>query len=389
MPVPTTVTAGGTQETTKGGGNRADQKQVATVPFIRASQLHREPCGIDVSRQLLTSDQDLGVFDIPAYGFLRAIVIEVTSTGGTGTAVTLTEDAPWNVIKNIALTEPNGATLSAVTSGYSLYLIDKYGGYRGYNDPKSGPVYSTSVGTSANVNFMLRIPVEMSTRDAVGSLPNQNSGATFKLRLTLAAIAQVFGGTVSVAPTVRVKVSMECWDQPEPSTAGAMNQTTPPAVNTTQFWTEQVYNLNSGAVTQRLSRVGNYLRNVIFVARRTAGTRANGQADWPDPGTVYLDTRPLDIVTKNSWLNQIYERYGALTAAGSATFAFDSAGGLDNGVFPYDFCHEFDGVVGHENRDLWLPTLSSSRLELQGTFANADTLTVLTNDVAVAGSVFL
>jgi len=391
MPIPQTATAGGTQDTTSGqGGRRGEQQQqVATVPFIRASQLHREPAGIDVSRQLLTTTQDLGVFDIPAYGFLRAVVIEVSSTGGVGTSIVLQEDAPYNVLNNIALTEPNGAILTAVTSGYSLYLINKYGGYRGFNDPEQSQSYSVAIGTSANLSFLLRIPVEISTRDTVGSLPNQNSGATFKLRLGLSAGATVFGGTITTQPTVRVRVGMECWDQPEPSTAGAMNQVVPPAVNTTQFWTEQIYNLNTGLVTQRLSRVGNYLRNLIFVARRTAGTRAQGHTDWPDPGYVYLDTRPLDIVTRGQWLNQVYERYGYQTVAGTATFALDSAGGLDAGVYPYDFMHEFDGVAGHENRDLWLATLSSSRLELQGTFANADTLTVLTNDVAVAGSVFL
>ena len=51
--------------------------------------------------------------------------------------------------------------------------------------------------------------------------------------------------------------------------------------------------------------------------------------------------------------------------------------------------HEFDGTLGRENRDLWLPTLGSSRLEWQFTAANAGTLTVYTNDVAIAGPVFM
>ena len=63
--------------------------------------------------------------------------------------------------------------------------------------------------------------------------------------------------------------------------------------------------------------------------------------------------------------------------------------GLDNGVFVYDFMHEFDGLYGRGNRDLWLPTLGSTRLEVQGSFGTAGTLTVLTNDVAIAGSVFI
>jgi hypothetical protein len=89
----------------------------------------------------------------------------------------------------------------------------------------------------------------------------------------------------------------------------------------------------------------------------------------------------------------MYERTGfggrAAGSALTAPVAPDAAGGLDNGVFVYDFMHEFDGLLGREMRDLWLPTLGSSRLEIQGTFGNAGSLRVLTNDVAVAGSVFV
>src|SRR5690606_41788415 len=53
---------------TSGGNN---QKVMPTVPFVRASAQHREPTGIDVSKTLTTSDQDLGVHDIPAYGYVR------------------------------------------------------------------------------------------------------------------------------------------------------------------------------------------------------------------------------------------------------------------------------------------------------------------------------
>jgi hypothetical protein len=180
-------------------------------------------------------------------------------------------------------------------------------------------------------------------------------------------------------------VYLEAWDQPEAVTAGQSNQTTPPAMNTTQFWSSQTYAVNVGQNTIRLTRVGNYLRNLIFILRRGGTSRVNGEADWADPTTLYLDTRPLDIIESNNWQHQMYER----TGFGGAGVANEAAKGLDNGVRVYDFMHEFDGVLGRENRDLWLPTLGSTRLEIQGSFANAGTLTVLTNDVAVAGSVFL
>lgn len=386
MPTAATTT-GGTSQTRNARGS--DTNVMPVVPFIRASAEHREPAGIDVQRQLTGADQDLGVFDIPAYGYVRRIVVLVTASGGTGgtPAVTAAEDSPFAGLKNIALTEPNGAVLSQFNSGYDLYLANKYGGYRSVvgSDPKASPVYAAPGATFASFSYMLYIPVELNLRDGLGSLPNQNAAATFKLRLTLAGNTAYGTGTFpSTLPTVRVRVYAECWDQPETQTAGSTNQLTPPAMNTTQFWTVQSYNVNSGLNTIRLTRVGNYIRNLILIHRRSGTSRVNGESDLNavDPMTLYLDTRPLDIIEPNNWRNQMYERTGFNAAA-------EAAKGPDNGVRLIDFTHEFDGTLGQENRDLWLPTLGSTRLELQGSFPNAGVLTVLTNDVAIAGSVFI
>jgi hypothetical protein len=392
MPTAAT-TAGGTRAEARPRGSD-NQRVSPVIPFIRASAEHREPGGIDVSRQLTTSDQSLGVFDIPAYGYVRRIVLLVTASGGTGGApsVTATEDAPWTTLGSIALTEPNGAVLSQFDSGYEMHLANKWGGFKNPvgSDFKASPTYTAFGSTFASYQYMTAIPVEIDLRSGLGSLPNQNAAATFKLKLTLKAVANIATGTLpTTLPTVRVRAYAECWDQPELSTAGATNQVNPPAMNTTQFWTSQTYSVLSGQNTIRLTRVGNYIRNLIFILRRTAGTRANGDADFADPTTIYLDTRPLDIIERNNWKHQMYERTGFGGSVGSTTPAADSAQGLDNGVFVYDFCHEFDGLLGRENRDLWLPTLGSTRLELQGSFANAGALTVMTNDVAIAGPVFM
>lgn len=390
MPTAAT-TAGGTRQTANPrGGN---QQVLPVVPFIRASAEHREPAGIDVSRLLTTADQDLGVFDIPAYGYVRRIVILVTAAGGTGgaPAVTVNEDAPWTTLKNIALTEPNGAVLSSWTSGYGTHLACKWGGFK---DPagadfKASPTFAAIGATFTGYSYMTAIPVEINLRDGLGSLPNQNAAATFKLRLTLAKVADIVGGTLpTTLPTVRVRAFAECWDQPESQTAGATNQLTPPAMNTTQFWTEQTFNVLNGQNTIRLTRVGNYIRNLIFVFRAPT-TRASGTTNWADPVTLFLDTRPLDIIEKNNWLHQMFERTGFGGTTGTAVVLNDSPQGQDAGVFVYDFTHEFDGLLGRENRDLWLPTLGSTRLEIQGSFGAAGALTVYTNDVAIAGSVFM
>jgi len=380
--MPTPATIGGTRQRTSSASSTS--QPVASVPFIRASAEHREPVGLDITRTLTGSDQDLSVFDIPAYGYVRSIVLLVQGTGGAGGSAVATENGAFDVIKNIALTEPNGAQIAQFNSGFALYLANKYGGYRDPMgaDPKSSPAYS-KIDSNGNFSFLLRIPLELNLRDGLGSLPNQNAAATFKLRLALAGKSAIYGtDPATTLPNVRVRAFLEAWDQPEAATGGSVNATTPPAMNTTQFWTTQVLNYGAGQQTLRLTRVGNYIRNLILIGQRTSSTRVNGDADFPDPLTVQLDTRPLDIVERNNFKNQMWERTGY-------DQAIDTAKGLDSGVFVYDFMHEFDGGLGRENRDLWLPTLTSTRLELQGNFAEAGTLTVLTNDVAVAGSVFI
>jgi hypothetical protein len=213
-----------------------------------------------------------------------------------------------------------------------------------------------------------------------------------------AATGPLYTTAPSTQPTVRVQVYLEAWDQPEVAVAGMTNQVTPPAMNTTQFWSAQIYNVGSGAQTVRLTRVGNYIRNLIFINRRASsgirvGASNSGDADWPDPLSVILDARPIDTASKVLWREQMFRRSGyggrAQYAATTVAETKDAAGCMDSGVFVLDFTHEFDQTIGQENRDLWLPTLGSSRLELQGIFGGADTLTVLTNDVAIAGPVFL
>lgn len=395
--MPTAATTGGGTRNGNGNGNgrgNGDKNAPrAVVPFIRASAEHVEPSGIDVTRTMTANGQNLGVFDVPAYGYVRSLYILVEATGSDdastgGSDAALAEDGPFNVLQDVALTEPNGAVIAQFNSGYEVYLANKWGGYRKNSDPKLAPNYTANSGDDGDFSFGFRIPIELSGRDGLGSLPNQNAAATFKLRLNMAGSGTVYSSAPGdTLPDVRVRVFLEAWDQPESSMAGAANQTTPPAMNTTQFWSSQVYNVSSGEQTIRLTRVGNYIRNLVFILRDDESTpvRSGGETEWPDPVRLYLDTRPVLSLADSYWDHVMYERSGF----GDVSLAKDDAGGLDSGVRVLDMTHEFDGTLGYENRDLWLPTIGSTRLEVQGNFGGSGTLTVLTNDVAIAGPVFL
>lgn len=355
------------------------------VPFVRASYENRQDTGWQVSKTLTAATQPLTPsLSVPAYGYLRALVLTVTATGAGGaTSGVLSADGPWNVLQDISLTEPNGAPIYQVSSGFSAYLIQKWGAYRGrgVDDPKDSTYYSADA--AGNFTFSLRIPVEIIPREALGALPNQNDTAQFKFKASLAADSAVYSTLPTTLPTVTVSAYMECWDQPAQDVAGMTNQLVPPAMNTTQFWSESTFNIGSGTQQIKLDRLGNYIRNLIFIVKDAGnGTRLTGDANWPDPITFYLDARPMDDLPKGIWKEQMYKR-GLLSSSTSG-----NPKGPNDGVFVYDFTHDFDGVLGNELRNRWLGTLGSERLEFRGSFAAASTVTVLTNDVAIAGSVW-
>lgn len=358
-----------------------------SVPFVRASDENLQGGNVDISRLMTAGSQDLGVTDVTSYGHMAYLTLFVTATGSSDTAndAAGTEDAPWNVLQNIALTEPNGAYIVQFPSGYELFLANKYGGYFPSTqcDPRANPVF-TAIDTEGNFQFVLIVPVQISQRDGLGSLPNQDSAGQFKFRATLSPSATVYSNIPDIAlPTVRVRAWLHAWDQPEVQSAGMVNATAPPASGTTSFWQVQSgVTVNAGENTIELKRKGNYLRQIIFVLRRAGTSRANGQSDWPAETRFLRDAFPARYYNDSVWRSIMWNR---TSFRGTA----DTANGNENGVRFHDYMHEFDGGLGAENRDLWQPTRGSTRLEIAGNFANAGTLTIITNDVAIAEDVFL
>lgn len=367
-------------------GNNGNGAPAVVTPFVRASDEHLEPGNVDETRTLSTSSADLGTQDLPAYGYIRHLYLKVTATGGDGatTAAVASEDAPFNVLQNIALTEPNGAYIVQANSGWQLYLMNKYGGYVNpiSADPRNQPYFS-DVDAGGNFSFILRIPVALSVRDGVGALANQDSAGQFKLRATLAGADTLYDTAPGGLPSVRVQAWLAAYDQPEPVSAGMGNQVEPPAAGTTSFWSVQSgHPISAGQNTVELKRKGNYLRQILFVYRDSSGSRSGADTNWPDETRFLRDAFPARYYDDDIWQQLMFELTGYAAAK-------DTAGGLDNGVRFHDYMHEFDGTLGRENRDLWQPTRGSTRLEIAGNFGAQGTLEIITNDVAIAQNVFL
>lgn len=364
-------------------------KQGATVPFIRATKKHREPV-FDSSVALTAAAQ---VFpntplNVPAYGYLRGLWLRVDATGGsgTGTPAVAAGDAPFNVFGFIGLFDVNGAPIyGPFASGYNAFLIGKYGAYHRYMDARQNDFQA--VQTSGNFRFWLYIPVEFNKRNALGSLANLNAAATYKLQLSLNPSTVVYSTPPApTLPTIRVRAWLDAWAQPPQSDLlGNMTAQVPHNHGTTQFWSEQVYVVASGQQTVRLLRVGLYIRTLIFTLRTAAAGTPRTDADWPDPVQLFLDGFELTNMSENFLWTEQYTLYNT-TPNGS----IDAANTRDTGVYVMTFTDDDGLIPGTEERNRYIATLQSSRLELRGSFGGAAaTLSVMTNDVSPQGDIFV
>jgi hypothetical protein len=381
---------------------QGSKQAVKPRPF-RIGVQSKDEIDYDVTVTGTTSTQDLPVLNVPPAGFLRGLYLIVeTLSGNTGTvAVAFREDAPFNVLETVTLEDVNNQPIVGPISGHDLMLINKYGGYAGYSDPRgaAGPAYYalSGVGTTAAspssaqggaYSFVLRIPVELVQRDGLGSLPNKSGTSMFKLRLRLNTTTNVYATAPGSAWVTRVRVQqVNWWDPPETDLKGRPLAQNPPAIQTTQYWSKQSYPVSAGQSRQGLQRVGFLIRNLVFILRDTNGARsASGDTAFPDPFTLQFEAIQLIVRAKILWLKLMAERFGTVRAealAGGTALADTFI--RDNAVFVEPFNADFGLVPGAETRMGYLPTSSASRLEVQGTLGTgAGTLTVLTNDVAPA-----
>lgn len=333
---------------------------VAANPFTKASKRITEPFA-DITRALSASAQTLQQIDVPANGYLRSIVLDVQVSGTTG--ATYNPDAPFNVLESVQLSDVNGQPI-VLLSGYDLFLANLFGGYVAHADPQDYPGYSS---TTSGFRFQVRIPVEIVQRNALGCLANLNAAMTYKVKITLAPIAEVYASNGTGA-TARIIATCESWANPLATDLnGVPNTPTPPALGTTQNWSEYVSPTTVGQNTIRLPRVGNTIRNLIFVNRDATGARTD--SGIPSELSLLIDGNQWRRNSFDYELQRIFELYQY------------STGDRPAGVWVLPLTDDFDGMPGDEMGDYWLQTSGATRLELQGSFTAAGSLTVITNDI--------
>lgn len=392
---------------------QAPQAAASVVPFIRGSGKGKYKFFSKSGLTLTTASQDLGPIDIKAYDYMRSILVTVQTTTVGGATGTAQADAPFNILTNMAVKQPNGQTMYQVSSGYHAAMIQKYGFYRNFGDPRLDPAYFIN---GSWASFAVRIPFELDLRDALGALPNKDAAAPFSLELTLNTLTNVLGSGQGTSPTLTVEAWLEAYDQPPTTLNGQPVQTTPPNMNTLQRWTEQNISMSTGQFDARVRKLGNYLRMILPIMKNssgvriglaTAGTAASlASTNWADPVQIVLDEDVKDNISGADWQRRTWETYGfgqvfpgtattvasGVATAGNSTGATpnqgqDAPGGLDTGVFPIQYAVDTRDLT--ENTNLYLPTIESEDYLLRGSWGSAvSKLVTLVCEVLPQGDIF-
>lgn len=373
------VTATAKKPMTKNG----QPAPVMTRSFICGSRKNDKPDYDTGNVVLTTAEQRLLSWQVGPSGYLRGIllVVENTAVNTTVTTVAYQEDAPYSVLSVIRFLDTNSRPFIGTLSGYDVYILNKYGGYMFQGDAEMSATYSATSGTATTAGtfaFVLYLPLEIVARNALGSQLNKSGAAQFAIEMFAAATATVFSTAPATSSTLRVRGTLVSWLDPEATDArGNPVEQQPPFLNTTQRWEKQSgIPISAGDRTLRLQGIDGMLRMLIFIARRSASTRANGETDWPDPISLKYEESFL----MQSRIRLLYRWLIGMTYGYSA--ANDAAGGRDSGVFPvWEWIQDFSLKPGNELTREYLPMSSASNLELIGNWGSAVTLDILVNKV--------
>jgi hypothetical protein len=335
------------------------------VPFNQASHRGYEEGPIFAVTPGAAAQQQ-GPVPLPAQGFVRAVLLTITPSGGVAGEGEVAGDFPWNTLNLVRLQDTNGAPLCEL-SGYNLFLMNVYGAFSGCPDPRADPDFTKTVLTPS---YALRIPVEIAPT-GLGALANQSSSAAYKLTVIVASTTEIYKKVTGLtAPLLTIKTFMEFWTLPAAvDMLNRAQQRTPPFHGTAQYFSQQMNNaISAGQNGTKITQTGSLIRTLAFVMRK-AGVRTD--AVFPDPWTLNWDSRLLQVASARvlrklmrEYVSQLVER--------------------DTGVFVWGFSYGTDRNFGANQINSWLPTVSATRLELVGPSAEAGTCDVITNDVSVA-----
>ena len=368
---------------------KGGQQQVRPRSFLIGTQSVLEGGDYDVTSTSLTG-QSLQPWSLQATGWLAELIFLVTGTFTSAGTPTYTGDGPWNLFSNIELDDVNNEAIFGPFDGYTWFLANKMGGYYNDGDPATTAAYSSTLGTTSTLQFVIRVPLEIVNRDPIGPLASVNNTASLTLKLTLNAVASVFATNVPTAATVRVRGTQKFyWEPKKTDKQGRPIQGSPPASGTTQYWTQgSVPIAAAGTINQQLiTGLGYPWRQYFFLLRDNSGTRSGGETNWPDPiiGIKFEANMLVTQLNKAVWQEIMSQQYD-MPAATMDVRGAGSVPGKENGVYSLNFNTDFFlHTVGGETRRSYLVTSPGSNFIFNGAIGGAGNLYTIVNYIAPGG----
>lgn len=362
------------------GSSAASGQQAAPRPYpFPVGVYETQTIDYDQSKTQTTSTQQMPVHTITPTGWIRGVYywFSMTTSGNTA-SVAFTADAPFSVINQMTFYDLGQRQVIGPIGGYDWMTLVKFGAYANLADPRADQEYSVTSGSGAtggSFNFCLYLPFEIVARDSLGTLQNE-SNPGWTVQVTLEASTVIYSTSPTTLGTFRMRGLPVSYTEPEAtSPSGRPFAQTPPVPGTMQYWRTENDALAAGSQDYDLvNGIGFPIRNIIWKDVDTsAGTRAAGETDWPDPVTVTYGNVTLFVKPKEQWNSEVGRDF-RLTSTTA-----DTANGLENGVFPQYYTKDFFTQPGAELRYKYLQTLVNTVLRIQGSFAATSTLNALTN----------
>jgi hypothetical protein len=364
----------------KGGKGQA-QQVVAARPFVTGTRTLESEVYTQTATQT-TATQALTPYEFQVDGYLSGAIIRVTATtAGNAAATAFNADGPFNVLQSVIVEDIGGKQILGPLDGWKLYVLNRFGGFVYNADAKANGVFTVTTGagaTGGSYRFTLRVPIQVRRRDALGSLPNRNASATFKLKLTLNTIASVYSVAPTNAASVNVQVQQHGWATSDNRDyKGNGVSPTPNGVGSLLYTDVETIQLSSGAFNQRMSTFGGLLRLLVFELRDNTGSRAQGEADWPSLFEMEIDKVKCFSRSPITWEHLMSEDFGTNATAESTT----ATNTKPDGVFVLHWLDDFGLQPGAENGFRYQPVTPSTAVQLIGTIGGtgAHTLAITKN----------
>ena len=359
--------------------------QVASYPFpVGVYDIEAQDGGTVSVTQTAAPQQVPNYYNITPQGWIAGVWFDFTMavTGNVTNSVTFHNDNPWSVINKMTLKDLGQQPVIGPIGGYDWFTLNKFGGYQsaGANDPRGDVTYSVTTGTSGTAGsfqFSLFLPFEFVHRDALGTADN-TSKPGWSVELWIDSQANTYNQVPSTFGVLTIRAFTEGYTKPlGASPTGRGFAQSPPRPGTRQYWAlEGGQGAFNGAFTYDLvNGISFPIRNIVYKALDNSnGTRATGDADWPNPVTLlYGNVQLLSSRSQTRWKSTMGRQFGLFNTTP------DTALALENGIYAYPRTIDFTTQAGDELRYKYLNTKQGTLVRLQGSTAAAMLLYVLTN----------